>query len=212
MASLCPNLFAWHVASIRPSLVSQVRYRQRCSVDQAEDLVSTAIYYALRALPNYQGEATADGVRAWLKGVLLRVVLHQFRDQQRQVATVALTEAEVIPSPSPDIDIRRRAQALVAQLPEKYRPAVRLHLDGYTQAEISQKLHMHRNTVSRRLTAAEELLRTHFGDIGEIDAAFFYHYSRATIYHKPTAVWRPWTQNHPPDRRPKRSSSLSIRM
>src|SRR4051812_24773904 len=99
--SLSASRFAAAVEEMRPRLIQAARQLRRCTIEEAEDLVSDAVVAALEMLPRFDERSGYDGLRRWLIGILDRIVQRSRRETATQVETVALTEEVVMACAGP---------------------------------------------------------------------------------------------------------------
>ena len=194
--------FAEEFCKLRAGLVQAARRLRRCGYEDAEDLVSEVVLYALTRLPEYAEETGRDGLRQWLLGILYHLVQRDYRVESSQVATEPLSAAQTLQADEALHGSPTFADS-VRSLPHSHRRLVMDWLDGYSQDDIARRNRLHRNTVGVRLEEAFALLRTAFPDIETLAYSFalFAFCSRVTVYHKPKGVWRSWVHRHPPERR-----------
>jgi DNA-directed RNA polymerase specialized sigma24 family protein len=198
--------FATRLGPLRPRLVLMARRLRRCSVEDAEDMVSEVAAAALERLREFDAGSGEAGLQQWLVGILYFIARRDVRSQAFRVCSVPLAMADFDRVREPRIDPRFRE--MVRTLPANYRSLVLDWLDGYVQEEIAHRNRLHRNTVALRLEQAFAVLRTAFPDKEALEYSFalFNACSRVAVYRKPRGAWRSWAQQHPPElqfRRPK---------
>ena len=125
-------------------------YRYLCSLTRGtgepEDLLSETFLRALKRLPFYRGDASA---RTWLFGIARNVWLESLRRQRPQLNLDDLMDWYLEDRFAADTDARAmldRVRALLAQKDERSRRVVYLRAEGYSYAEIAQKLAISENS------------------------------------------------------------------
>ena len=123
------------------------------SLPDAADAVQEALLRAWSCRHTLRDEQLFS---TWLMRILINECKTLLRKRRRTLPFARLPETKwQLP---PDAD-REWADALLA-LPEKYRILLVLHaMEGYTQAEVAQILHLPLNTVKTRISRARKQLR-----------------------------------------------------
>ena len=144
-----------------PRLRNLIRYLVRHDAE-VDDIAQEAMVSIVRGLPSYRGEGT---FQSWCDRITAREALKQRRKQQAQRAEEADALDESAPLPSPEAWLeRRRAVALLDQLPEAQRDAVVLHhLGGFSLPELADELHIPVETARSRLRLGMQKLRAQAG-------------------------------------------------
>jgi RNA polymerase sigma-70 factor, ECF subfamily len=148
------------VARLLPRVRNLVRYLVRGDAD-AEDIAQEALVAIVRGLPGHRGEGSLE---SWADRIVARVTfaaLRRSRQAQQKVEEGA--ELELVPDPGgrpSDYAERRRAVALLDQLPEEQRQALVLHhVLGLSAPEIAVELEVPFETVRSRLRLGMQKLR-----------------------------------------------------
>ena len=127
---------------------------------EAEDFLQEGFLKAFSDLHQYRGEGMLG---AWLRKVVLNVILQQLRRQKQLFSIVSIEEAENLPDTGDDIFSRMRARALlnlIQQLPPGYRTVFNLYvIEGYNHKETGELLGISENTSKSQLSKAKALLR-----------------------------------------------------
>lgn len=178
--------FAAGAEKLRPQLALAARLLLRCSVEDAEDVVSEGILMALGRLDTFDAATGQEGLRCWLTTLLYNAGRFRARREARHIPTATLLEAEQTPAVEVNAEATTFEEALRA-LPSDQAAMVRDWLEGYTYAEIARRLCVHRNTVPARLEEAFARLRAHFPDVESLRFALdpFTACARVPIYRKP---------------------------
>ena len=202
------SYFAEELRKLRPALIQAARRLRRCLYDDAEDLVSEAVLYALPRLSEVEEEAGRAGLKQWLLGILYRILQRDYRLETNQIAAEPLSAAVTLQAE--EMNTTPTFADSVRSLPASHRRLVTDWLDGYRQDEIAQRNRIHRNTVGVRLEEAFATLRVAFPDAEALIYSFalFAFCSHVSVYRKPTGVWRPWINQHPPARRFRMAAEL----
>jgi RNA polymerase sigma-70 factor (ECF subfamily) len=143
-----------------PRVRNLVRYLVRGD-SEADDIAQEALVEIIRGLPSHRGEGT---LQAWADRVAARATFACLRRARRARAQVdGGADLTAVPSPGEQPDeyaARRRAVALLDQLPEDQRHALVLHhVAGLSAPEIAQELGIPFETVRSRLRIGMSKLR-----------------------------------------------------
>ncbi|HLJ54870.1 MAG TPA: sigma factor [Chthonomonadaceae bacterium] len=190
------------VRAVRPRLILYVRRLLRCTVDDAEDVVSEAVAAALARLEELDSQTGATALGRWLFGVVRHVGLAQARSLAARPPIVSMDGPELSNTADP-CATGCSLPDIVARLHPDVRLVVEDWLMGYRLDDIARRLRIHRSTVVRRLRSAADSLTVEFPDTGSLESAtsLFAFGARVTIYRRPHGVWRPWRDQHPPEPR-----------
>jgi RNA polymerase sigma-70 factor (ECF subfamily) len=129
--------------------------------DEALDVLQDVYVGAVRGIGNYRGDASLE---AWLAGIALR----RARDWKRRLLgrfkRTDTLEGELPPEtqglPQPDPEQGRRLRQALAQLPERQRSAVLLHVwMGYPFREVGEALGVSEATARVHAFRGREALR-----------------------------------------------------
>lgn len=144
-----------------PRLRNLIRYLVRNDAE-VDDIAQEAMVSIVRGLPSYRGEGT---FQSWCDRITAREALKQRRMQQAQRMEEADALDEPASHPSPESWLaRRRAVALLDQLPEAQRDAVVLHhLGGFSLPELADELQIPIETARSRLRLGMQKLRAQAG-------------------------------------------------
>ncbi len=226
MSILTPVQFQALVNTLRPGLL---RYAIRAvGWDHAEDVVQTclaAAWYeaypesAFRA-PHFRETGTLFiGSAVTFVPFLrkhLRNALDAFYSDPARRHEIAFSPSDLLSlaerDQRPDVSsqlwdaLREELASLLTHvsLTPRQEVCVRLWLDGMTQAEVGAFLGISRPAVSAHIAAVVVKCRDALQELTEVDAevlAVFAACCDQTVYHKPTDVWEPWRDKHPPERR-----------
>ena len=125
-------------------------YRYLCSLTHsapdAEDLLSETFLRALKRLPFFRGDCSA---KTWLFGIARNVWLESLRKRRPTLDLDDLIDWYLQDALIADTDARAmldRVRALLAQKDERSRRVVYLRAEGYSYAEIAQKLAVSENS------------------------------------------------------------------
>lgn len=149
------------VARHGPSLT---RYARRATPDlgDAEDLVQEALVAAWRSLDRFDGRST---LRTWLFGILAHKIANARRRRRAvPVDTEALDRPATGAHGDPvrhasDVELRTAIGAALADLPHRQREVwVLVEVEGLSQAEVSQVLHLTPDAVRGQLFRARRAL------------------------------------------------------
>jgi DNA-directed RNA polymerase specialized sigma24 family protein len=201
MLCLTPDEFAERLIELRPTLLTYAARTRPCQEEDAEDLVSDAVYRALLLLELFDAATGPAGFQRWMTGIVKIAVLRDRETARTRIETVPIAHALQIPS-EPAHPLRCAIQPHLDALPKKLFVVVSDHLAGYTQGEIANRWGLHRNSVASRMEQAEQLLKLSFPDFeGEWEMDFFdWCAKQFCSYKKPGGMSRRWTGHHPPDR------------
>lgn len=123
--------------------------------DDARDLAQAAYLKALEAWPRFDG---ADA-RGWLYTIGINLAISELRRRQRRWHRRRTTEPTWALRVDPDL------WQAIAELEAPQRAALLLNvLDGYTQAEIGELLHVPAGTVASWLSRTKAQLRERLGE------------------------------------------------
>jgi len=152
------------VVELLPRVRNLVRYLVRGDSD-AEDIAQEALVAIVRGLPSHRGEGS---LRAWADRVAVRetfACLRRVRRARDQVSPGADLEAVPHPGGPPDeYAARRRAVALLDQIPLEQRHALVLHhVVGMSVPEIATQVGIPPETVRSRLRIGIGKLRALHG-------------------------------------------------
>lgn len=130
-----------------------------------EDLLQEIWFALWQALPRFRGDSS---MRTFVYRVAHNRAL-TFRTRQRRAMTEVLEEDVADPAPDPSTnatreDLSARLAAIIRRLPEPYREAVVLHLEGLTAAEIASIQGTTPGNVAVRLSRARDTLREQFAN------------------------------------------------
>ncbi len=139
-----------------------LRFLQRrlSTPEMAEDLAQETFLRFHRSAPQL---ADAAGQRAWL----LHTAHNLLVDHYRKVTTVPLPPEETLVAPEPATvsplqELERCVAPLASRLPDKYRAALVLDLDGISQQEIADRHGITLAGAKSRVQRARQLLRREF--------------------------------------------------
>ena len=194
-------VFGRAVSRMRPRLIQAARRLRRRGADDAEDLVSDALFVALTRLDEVDAETGLPGLMRWLIRIMHFLARREQRNDAASVLSLPLSDALTV-TVNGDTDCPWRLRNTLSILPHHERLLVMDWMDGHTQRALAQRHRMHRTTVNLRLKSAFATLRAAYADAGALEEAFalFAAGSRVTVYRKPQGVWLPWQQQHPPER------------
>ncbi|GAC1350246.1 MAG: sigma-70 family RNA polymerase sigma factor [Ktedonobacteraceae bacterium] len=139
--------------------------------DDAEDMVQEAFiraYYALKGTPTRKVRVL--NLRKWLYTITLNIFRNCTRKREQPVISLDLPEnsaaldiADQALGPDEEAnwhEWRYELEALIASLPEPYRPAITLYLfEELSYAEIAELLQQPLGTVKAYISRAKNLLR-----------------------------------------------------
>lgn len=154
-AAAFESLYRTHYRRVYAVALRFARDRER-----AEDIAQDAFVRAWRALPSFNGDSRLS---TWLHSVAVNTALDRVRARSRREARL---EPEVDleryateigrAMPTADLDLERA----VAALPDGAREIVILHyIEGYSCAEIAERLGIVEGTVKSQLHRARQLLK-----------------------------------------------------
>jgi RNA polymerase sigma-70 factor (ECF subfamily) len=133
--------------------------------EEAADALQEALLSAYRAADRFRGESA---VTTWLHRIVVNACLDRARRRQAR-PVVSLPEVEGIREPvgpEPDHDTAREVWAALAKLPAEQRvPLVLLEMQGYSVAEIAQRLGIAEGTVKSRCSRGRARLAVLLGHL-----------------------------------------------
>ena len=126
--------------------------------DDAQDVLLKSFVKAFDQVKKYRREGSFDG---WVRRIVVNEALMFLRKHKNMHVAVDLEEAtEVSTPPSTHLEADDLLR-LVQQLPLGYRTVFNLFsIEGYSHAEIAQKLTISEGTSKSQLSRAKELLRS----------------------------------------------------
>ena len=124
------------------------------STEDAEDLVSETTFRALKMLPEFRAETGRDGLRSWLRRILMWVALEDRKRKTREIETTPLAGAQDMIAQDAEDRCEAPAVEAIRTLPPGQRMVVREWLAGDSQIAIARRHRLHRNTVANRLSLA----------------------------------------------------------
>lgn len=149
--------------ALLPRLRNLVRYLVRGDAE-VDDIAQEAMVAIVRGLGSYRGEGS---FQSWCDRITAREALRQRRHlrARRTESLEAQDEGSLEGHASPETWLeRRRAVALLDQLPEAQRDAVVLHhLGGFSLPELAEELSIPMETARSRLRLGMQKLRAHAG-------------------------------------------------
>lgn len=122
-----------------------------------DDVVQEVFLVVVRKLPEFEGRSS---LRAWLAGIVRKVVKDQLALRRHRSAGEAMPADLEDPSPSPEDRLGQRqtlalVDGILAGLPPEQREVFILHeVEGLSGREIAEALAQNPNTVWTRLRAA----------------------------------------------------------
>lgn len=148
------------VTKLLPRVRNLVRYLVRGDQD-VDDIAQEALIALIRGLPQYRGEGAFE---AWTDRVVVRVTFAHLRRRRAQPALAALSSDDLRGAqpgmPTDEYLLRRRATALLDELPEDQRQALVLHhVLEMSVPEVAEHLGAPLETVRSRLRLAKTRLR-----------------------------------------------------
>lgn len=150
----------------------------------ASDIVQQSLMQAVQGLDGFRGETEAE-LRAWLRQILARNIVHLDRDMHREKRDVRrersiedrLTQSSSRlegwlaaggPSPSQNVAVGEhilRLSSAIEALPEAQREAVRLHyLEGLKLSECAGRMNKTTGALAGLLHRAIKTLRAEIGE------------------------------------------------
>lgn len=136
------------ISELRPGLVRRLTLVVG-DRDEAEDLAQETCVRAIRSQDHFDG----GDLRAWLHVIGLRLALNELRRRRRAALAWGRTPKSV---PSTQVDLWESMQ----KLPVRERAALILSvLEGYTYAEIADKLGVPEGTVASWISRSKARLR-----------------------------------------------------
>lgn len=122
-----------------------------------DDVVQEVFLVVYRKLPEFEGRSS---VRAWVAGIVRKVVKDQLTLRRHRSAGEAIPAELADPRPSPEDRLQQHrtlalVDAILAELPPEQREVFVLHeIEGLSGREIAEALSENPNTVWTRLRAA----------------------------------------------------------
>lgn len=136
-------------------LLSHIRYKVSCP-HRAKDILHDAlIRYVISPTVNH-----IDQPHAYLRTIVQNLVTDDFHRTNRLLSLDSQIEISIDTAPSSELlaDIRQRlirVQSIIEQLPPRCRQVFWLYrIEGYTQAEIAEKMSISKNMVERHVMRA----------------------------------------------------------
>ncbi|MGH6814961.1 MAG: sigma-70 family RNA polymerase sigma factor [Hyphomicrobiaceae bacterium] len=133
---------------------------------EAEDVVQEAMLRLWRSADRI--DVAADGVRPWLRRVVVNLCIDRMRSGRRTVLT---DEPPDRPLPAAQVrnvlerDLSTRVAAALQALPERQRMALTLfHYEGLSQAEVGEALEVSEEAVESLLARARRALKAALAD------------------------------------------------
>jgi RNA polymerase sigma-70 factor, ECF subfamily len=132
----------------------------------SEDLLQEGLLQLLQNVSQFRGTTWPEFL-AFVHSILNQKAVNQVRRQRvRRAEFEPVAQAESLPAeqPTPSVDFaaaedRRRVQRMVQQLPEPYRAAMLLRIEGLDNAEIAARFALPQDLVRQRLSRAVKLLQ-----------------------------------------------------
>lgn len=134
----------------------------------AADWAQEAWISVLRALPDFRGSAKLS---TWIHRIAVNAALQGIRRQKRWSGREAPLPARPLEDPRRDRPLLRlRLEEALAKIPAGMRQILILHdLEGYTHAEIAERLGLSPGTSKSQLFKARARMRALMGDSASIE-------------------------------------------
>ena len=149
------NNFNESLIQYEKELFIHCRYLTRDSY-KAEDLKQDVFLRAIR----YQDQFDGRNLKSWLFTIAYNTFINECRrikKIQENTEKIVPNIHELCPMPDDGINVNEILQ-LVDKLPERFKKAIRMRLDGYTYEEIAVELNVEIGTVKSRIHFGRKIL------------------------------------------------------
>ncbi|WKN40548.1 RNA polymerase sigma factor [Tunicatimonas pelagia] len=125
--------------------------------DSAQDVLLKSFMKVFDNIRQYTGQGSFEG---WVRRIVVNEALMYLRKHKNMSVEVDIEEAKDTAATTYDHLEAEELLSLVQQLPVGYRTVFNLYaIEGYTHAEIAEKLNISEGTSKSQLSRAKQLLR-----------------------------------------------------
>jgi RNA polymerase sigma factor (sigma-70 family) len=150
----------WAELLAERSMLFARKVARRMGYADPEEAESLALERLAAALRRYEGPPSEDEVWLWVKRCIRNALKNLVRrDSVKFVVKRSLLTEDTTRS----VEAREELLKALKQLPPKRREIVRLHLQGWTNENIAEKLNKRLNSIHNQLLLAQKNLQNRLG-------------------------------------------------